>query len=147
MLASLARRSARRLAPLRLAPQPASLLRLRCVPPVPAPCGAVACLAKQAKGGKGGKGGGKGKGKAAKVDDDDEDGGGDEGEAAYVEVDIEDVKRRMQGAVDALQREFSSISAGRTPTLTPDPGPSPSSAGRAPTRTPDPSPSRAALQP
>ena len=123
MLASLARRSARRLAPLRLAPQPASLLRLRCVPPVPAPCGAVACLAKQAKGGKGGKGG-KGKGKAAKVDDEDEDEGGDEGEAAYVEVDIEDVKRRMQGAVDALQREFSSISAGRAPTLTPDPGPS-----------------------
>ena len=125
MLASLARRSARRLAPLRLAPQPASLLRLRCVPPAPSPCGAVACLAKQAKGGKGGKGGGKGKGKAAKVDDEDEDEGGDEGEAAYVEVDIEDVKRRMQGAVDALQREFSAISAGRAlqPGHTPDPGP------------------------
>ena len=63
MLLSLARRSARRLAPLRLAPQPASLLGLRCVPPVPAPCGAVACLAKHAKGG---KGKGKGKGKVAK---------------------------------------------------------------------------------
>ena len=63
MLLSLARRTARRLAPVRLAPQPASLLGLRCVPPVPAPCGAVACLAKHAKGG---KGKGKGKGKVAK---------------------------------------------------------------------------------
>ena len=68
MLRSLAR-SVRRLAPLRLAPHPASLLRLRCVPPVPAPCGAVACLAKQAKGG---KGKGKGKGKAAKQNDEEQ---------------------------------------------------------------------------
>jgi ribosome recycling factor len=43
---------------------------------------------------------------------------GEEAEAAYVEVDIEDVKRRMQGAVDALHREFTAISAGRaTPTM------------------------------
>ena len=35
-----------------------------------------------------------------------------------MEVDIEDVKRRMQGAVDALHREFTAISAGRaTPTM------------------------------
>jgi hypothetical protein len=68
MLRSLAR-SVRRLAPLRLAPHPASLLRLRCVPPVPAPCGAVACLAKQAKGG---KGKGKGKGKVAKQNDEEQ---------------------------------------------------------------------------
>ena len=61
-------RSARRLAPLRLA-SPAPLLRLRCVPPVPAPCGAVACLAKHAKGG---KGKGKGKGKAAKQDEEEQ---------------------------------------------------------------------------
>jgi len=69
----------------------------------------VACLAKHAKGG---KGKGKGKGKA----EDDE--GGEEAEATYVEVDIEDVKRRMQGAVDTLHREFTAISAGRaTPTM------------------------------
>ena len=35
-----------------------------------------------------------------------------------MEVDIEDVKRRMQGAVDTLHREFTAISAGRaTPTM------------------------------
>ena len=62
----LALRSARRLSPLRLAPLPASLLRLRGVPPAPAPCGTAACLAKQAKG-KAGKG--KGKRKAAKDDE------------------------------------------------------------------------------
>ena len=61
-------RLARRLAPLRL-PSPAPLLRLRCVPPVPAPCGAVACLAKHAKGG---KGKGKGKGKAVKQDEEEQ---------------------------------------------------------------------------
>jgi hypothetical protein len=36
---------------------------------VPAPCGAVACLAKQAKGG---KGKGKGKGKVAKQNDEEQ---------------------------------------------------------------------------
>ena len=103
----------------RLAPQPsalpAALLRLRCVPPSPAPCGAVACLAKQAKGkGKGGKAKGKGKGKAAKDEEEEEE----EDAAEYVEVDMEDVKRRMQGAVDKLQREFSAITAGRaTPSM------------------------------
>ena len=54
---------------LSLASYPASLLRLRCVPPVPAPCGSVACLAKHAKGG---KGKGKGKGKAAKQDEEEQ---------------------------------------------------------------------------
>ena len=62
-------RASRALALSRLASYPAPLLRLRCVPPVPAPCGAVACLAKHAKGG---KGKGKGKGKAAKQDEEEQ---------------------------------------------------------------------------
>ena len=41
-----------------------------------------------------------------------------EEDAGYVEVDMEDVTRRMQGAVDALHREFTAINAGRaTPTM------------------------------
>jgi len=67
-LSRCARLALSRCAPLRLASYPAPLLRLRCVPPVPAPCGAVACLAKHAKGG---KGKGKGKGKAAKQDEEE----------------------------------------------------------------------------
>ena len=69
MLARCSRALLSRCAPLRLASYPALLLRLRCVPPVPAPCGAVACLAKHAKGG---KGKGKGKGKAAKQDEEEQ---------------------------------------------------------------------------
>ena len=68
-LSRCARLALSRCAPLRLASYPALLLRLRCVPPVPAPCGAVACLAKHAKGG---KGKGKGKGKAAKQDEEEQ---------------------------------------------------------------------------
>ena len=68
-LSRCARLALSRCAPLRLASYPAPLLRLRCVPPVPAPCGAVACLAKHAKGG---KGKGKGKGKAAKQDEEEQ---------------------------------------------------------------------------
>ena len=66
-LSRCARLALSRCAPLRLASYPAPLLRLRCVPPVPAPCGAVACLAKKAKGGKG-----KGKRKAAKQDEEEQ---------------------------------------------------------------------------
>tara|TARA_B110001452_G_scaffold254786_1_gene246649 strand:+ start:2123 stop:2908 length:786 start_codon:yes stop_codon:yes gene_type:complete len=86
--------------------------RLAALPLAPALCGSVALLAKKAKGGKGGGGKG-GKGKAAAAAD--EEAGDDEG---YVEVDLEDVKRRMQGAVDALQREYSSLNVGRaSPTM------------------------------
>lgn len=84
--------------------------RLASLPLAPALCGSIALLAKKAKGG---KGGGKGsKGKAAAAADEEAD---DEG---YVEVDLEDVERRMQGAIDALQREYSALNVGRaSPTM------------------------------
>ena len=90
--------------------------RLAALPIAPALCGSVALLArplaKKAKGGKGGGKGGKGKAAAAAAED------ADDGEGGYVEVDLEDVERRMQGAIDAMQREFAALNVGRaSPTM------------------------------
>ena len=86
------------------------LLRCKqqCGPPIcAAVCGQQAAgLAKQAKG--------KGKGKVAKA----RAATAEEPPPDYVKVDMDDVKRRMQGAVDAMHREFSALNVGRAaPTM------------------------------